>query len=45
MSIRWAKEYFGSLVDSHVSVRLFNASLKTLGNLMCHVKGQKILGC
>ena len=44
MSIHWAKESFSSLVDAHVSVRLFDASLKTLGDLACHAKGQKLLG-
>ena len=36
---------FGSLVDAYVSVRLFDGSLKTLGDLACHAKGQKLLGC
>ena len=45
MNIHWAKESFGSLVDAHVSVRLFDASLKTLGDLACHAKEQKLLGC
>ena len=44
MSIHWTKESFGSLMDAHVSVRLFDASLKTLSDLACHAKGQKILG-
>ena len=44
MSIHWAKESFGSLVDAHVSVQLFDASLKTLGDLVCHDKGKKLLG-
>ena len=44
MSIYWAKKSFGSLVDAHVSIRLFKASLKTLGDLVCHAKGQKLLG-
>ena len=44
MSIHWAKESSGSLVDAHVSVRLFDASLKTLGDLAYHVKGQKLMG-
>ena len=44
MSIHWAKESSGSLVDAHVSVRLFDASLKTLGDLAYHAKGQKLLG-
>ena len=43
MSIHWAKESSGSLVDAQVSVRLFDASLKTLGDLVCHAKGQKLL--
>ena len=45
MSIHWAKESFGSLMDAHASFRLFDASLKTLGDLACHAKGQKFLGC
>ena len=44
MSIHWVKESSGSLVDANVSVRLFDASLKTLGDLACHAKGQKLLG-
>ena len=32
------KESFGSLVDAHVSVRLFDASLKTLGDLAYYAK-------
>ena len=44
MSIHWAKESSSSLVDAHVSVRLFDASLKTLGDLTSHAKGQKLLG-
>ena len=36
---------FWFLVDAHVSVRLFNTSLKTLGDLACQAKGQKLLGC
>ena len=43
MSIHWAKESSGSLVDAHVSVQLFDASLKTLGDLAYHVKGQKLM--
>ena len=39
-----AKKSSSSLVDAHVSVRLFDASLKTLGDLACHVKGQNFLG-
>ena len=39
MNIHWAKESSGSLVDAHVSVRLFDTSLKTLGDLACHAKG------
>ena len=38
MSIHWAKKSYSSLVDAHVSVQLFNASLKTLGDLACHAK-------
>ena len=38
MSIHWAKDSSGSLVDAHVSVRLFDASLKTLGDLVLHAK-------
>ena len=34
MSIHWAKESSGFLVDAYVSVRLFDASLKTLGDLV-----------
>ena len=30
--------------DAHMSVWLFNASLKTLDELACHAKGQKLLG-
>ena len=44
MSIHWVKESSSSLMDVHVSVRLFDASLKTLGDLACHAKGQKLLG-
>ena len=44
MSIHWAKESSSSLVDVHVSVRLFDVSLKTLGDLACLAKGQKLLG-
>ena len=44
MSIHYAKDFFGSLMDAHVSVRLFDASLKTLGDLVSHAKGQKLLG-
>ena len=44
MSIHWVKEFSSSLVDAHVSVQLFNATLKTLGDLACHAKGQKLLG-
>ena len=44
MSIHWVKESSSSLVDAYVSVRLFDASLKTLGDLACHAKGQKLLG-
>ena len=42
MSIHWAKESSGSLVDALVSIQLFDASLKTLSELVCHVKGQKL---
>ena len=45
MSIHWVKESSGSLVDAHVSVQLFDASLKTLGDLAYHAKGKKLLGC
>ena len=38
MSIHWAKESSGSLMDSHVSVILFNVSLETLGDLVCYAK-------
>ena len=44
MSIHSAKESSGSLVDTYVSVQLFNASLKALGDLACHAKWQKLLG-
>ena len=44
MSIHWAKDFSGSLVDAHVSVRLFDASLKTLSDLVSHAKGQKRMG-
>ena len=44
MSINWAKEFFGSLVDANMSVQLFDASLKTLGDLVYHTKRQKLLG-
>ena len=44
MNIHWAKESSGSLVDARVSVQLFDASLKTLGDLAYHAKGQKLLG-
>ena len=44
MSIHWVKESSSSLVYAHVSVQLFDASLKTLGDLACQVKGQKLLG-
>ena len=37
-----SKKSFGSLMDVHVSVRLFDASLKTLGDLACHAKRQKL---
>ena len=43
MNIHRAKESFGSLMDAHVSVRLFDAPLKTLGDLAYHAKGQKLL--
>ena len=39
MSIHWAKEFPGSLEDAHVSVLLFKAPLKTLGDLAYHAKG------
>ena len=39
MGIHWEEESFGSLVDVHVSVLLFNTSLKTLGDLTYHAKG------
>ena len=39
MSIHWTKKSFGSLVDAHVSVLLFDASLKTLDDLANHAKG------
>ena len=45
MSIHGAKKSFGSLVNAHVSVRLFDASLKTLSDLICHAKEQKFLSC
>ena len=44
MSIHWAKESFGSLVDAHASVQLFDVSLKILSDLACHAKRQKLLG-
>ena len=44
MSIHWVKESSSSLVDAHESVRLFDASLRTLGNLVCHDKGKKTFG-
>ena len=45
MSIHWAKESSGSLVDALVSIQLFDASLKTLGDLAYNATGQKLLGC
>ena len=45
MNIYWVKESFGSLMDAHMSVWLFDASLKTLGDLVWHSKEQKLLGC
>ena len=38
MSFYWAKESFSSLVDVYVSVLLFDALLKTLGELAYHAK-------
>ena len=43
MTIHWAKESYGSLVDAHVSVLLFDTSLKTLGDLAYLPKDKKIL--
>ena len=44
MGIHWEKESSGSLVDAHVSVIRFFASLRTKSDLACHVREQKSLG-
>ena len=43
MGIYWEKESYGSLVDGHVSVLGFFASLRTQGEPACHAKEEKSL--
>ena len=45
MGIHWAKESLGALVDAHVSVLWFSASLRTHGDPTCHAKKQNSLAC
>ena len=39
MSIHWTKESSSSVVDAHLIVLLFEASLKAMGDLAYHAKG------
>ena len=39
INIYWAEESSSSLMNVLVNVLLFNASLKTLGDLTCYAKG------
>ena len=39
INIYWAEESSSSLMNVLVNVLLFNASLKTLGDITCYAKG------